>query len=224
MVIDKETKMRETLKIMSMKTAAYGLSYFIIQQIFILVIAILLTITFMVLKYITGFNSILFLIVMLFQGVSFTFMSMAITTIFSDSKISVQMGSLILMLPLTLFIGLYNVDVDNPWRLYLGYWLPHFPCTVIVSKLSGVNVNINMPVTWVTMIVLSPIYYGLYWYLEQVVPDTYGISKSCCFCLRSSRRSNTKDNSALLRGSDINNDDETHKDLEQMVPRGDAPI
>jgi hypothetical protein len=29
MVLDKQTKMRETLKIMSMKTGAYGLSYFL---------------------------------------------------------------------------------------------------------------------------------------------------------------------------------------------------
>ena len=46
MVVDKETKMRETLKIMSMKTGAYGLSYFLTQVIFTLFVALILTIMF----------------------------------------------------------------------------------------------------------------------------------------------------------------------------------
>lgn len=46
MVIDKETKMRETLKIMSMKTSAYGLSYFLSQLIFTVLITVLLSFTF----------------------------------------------------------------------------------------------------------------------------------------------------------------------------------
>jgi hypothetical protein len=32
-VVDKETKMRETLRIMSMRSSVYGLSYFITQAI-----------------------------------------------------------------------------------------------------------------------------------------------------------------------------------------------
>ena len=67
------------------------------------------------------------------QGISMTFFSMALTTLFSDSKISVQRGALILSLPLILFIGLYNVDQLNPWRLYLGYFLPQFPTTVVIA-------------------------------------------------------------------------------------------
>ena len=102
--------MRETLRIMSMRSAAYGLSYFITQMIFVTLISLLLTITFLFMDFITGNDSILFFIAMLFNGISMTFFSMALTTLFSDSKISVQLGSLALVLPLTLFIGLLNVD------------------------------------------------------------------------------------------------------------------
>jgi hypothetical protein len=61
---------------------------------------------------------------LILNGISMTFFSMALTTLFSDSKISVQLGSLALVLPLALFIGLLNFDKQNPWRLYFGYFLP----------------------------------------------------------------------------------------------------
>ena len=53
MVIDKEIKMRETLKILSMQTSAYGLSYFTSQLIFTVVISFLLTVTFLILQFVT---------------------------------------------------------------------------------------------------------------------------------------------------------------------------
>jgi hypothetical protein len=46
MVVDKETKMRETLRIMSMKSGAYGLSYFLTQVIITIFTAIVLSIVF----------------------------------------------------------------------------------------------------------------------------------------------------------------------------------
>lgn len=48
-VVDKETKMRETLKILSMKSSAYGLSYFLTQAIFALITSVFITLTFAIL-------------------------------------------------------------------------------------------------------------------------------------------------------------------------------
>ena len=112
------------------------------------------------------------------------FMSMVITTLFRDSKLSVQLGSLILSLPFILFVCLYNIDPSNPWRLYLCYFLPHFPSTVLIANLLIQGSLLNVTVSWITLIIISPAYYALYWYMDQIVPDTYGISKSCCFCFR----------------------------------------
>jgi len=89
MVIDKEIKMRETLKILSMQTSAYGLSYFMSQLIFTVVIAFLLTVTFLILQFVTPVQGLLYFLALVFQGMGMTSFSMALTTIFSDSKISV---------------------------------------------------------------------------------------------------------------------------------------
>ena len=95
------------------------------------------------------------------------FMSMTITTLFRDSKLSIQMGSLILSLPFILFVCLYNVDSQNPWRVYLLYFIPHFPSTVLISSLVGNGESLlNVPASWVTLVITSPAYYALYWYMD----------------------------------------------------------
>ncbi len=65
MVVDKETKMRETLKIMSMKTGAYGLSFFLGQSIFIVIISLIMTVTFYYINYISDANGVLLFLVMI---------------------------------------------------------------------------------------------------------------------------------------------------------------
>ena len=53
-VIEKESKMKETLKILSLKTAAYGLSFFFTQLIFSLMTAVLVTLTFVITGALSG--------------------------------------------------------------------------------------------------------------------------------------------------------------------------
>ena len=89
MVVDKETKMKESLRIMSMRTGAYGLSYFITQLIFLFLISALLTGVFVYRHFIAVRDIFPFLSAMLLNGISQTFISMSLTTLFSDSKISV---------------------------------------------------------------------------------------------------------------------------------------
>ena len=54
MVIEKESKMKETLKILSLKTGAYGLSFFFTQLLFSLITAIIVTVTFWATKSLEG--------------------------------------------------------------------------------------------------------------------------------------------------------------------------
>lgn len=137
MVVDKETKMRETLRIMSMKTGAYGLSYFLTQLVFVVFISFLMAMTFALVGFFEGADNIWFFLLMIFNGIAMTFFSMSITTLFSDSKISIQIGSLLTTMPLALFIGFFNISLTNPWRLYLGFVFPHFPTTILVCKMAG---------------------------------------------------------------------------------------
>jgi hypothetical protein len=158
--------MRETLRIMSMKSGAYGLSYFLTQVIITIFTAIVLSIVFSIKSFIPSGEGFVLFIILLLQGISMLFMSMIITTLFRDSKLSVQMGSLILTLPFILFVCLYNIDPLNPWRVYLCYFLPHFPSTVLITSLVSEDSLLSVPASWVTLVIISPTYYALYWYLD----------------------------------------------------------
>jgi hypothetical protein len=55
-------------------------------------------------------NGLIMVFALLLQGLALLLFSMSISTLFSDPRLSVQLGSLLLFLPLTLFIGLFNID------------------------------------------------------------------------------------------------------------------
>ena len=114
---------------------------------------------------------------------------LALTTFFSDSKLSTQIGTLVVIIPMSIFLGIYY---KHPELLGIFYWLPHFPMSVIIFEimypptvplLPGYIDN-SIPLAWIALFLNIPCYFGLYIYLDAIIPDTYGISKHPCFCFR----------------------------------------
>jgi ABC-2 family transporter protein len=195
--VDKETKMRETLKILSMRPSVYGLSYFIIQSLFSILTAFLITFTLTLLGFFSPSQGLVFFIAVTFYGLAMIFKSMAISTLFSDSKVAGQLGSLILIAPMALFMYLFSQCLwhQNIKIMYWGYMVPYVPLVIVIGNTLMVDEyeyklleGLNMPLTWACLILSLPLYYFLYVYLDSIIPDTYGISKSCCFCLKRRRR------------------------------------
>jgi len=184
MVIEKESKMKETLKILSLKTGAYGLSFFFTQILFSMFTAIIVTVTFWATKSLEGSQIFPFLIAILIYSMAFIFFTMFLTTFFSDSRLATQIGSLALILPMAFFIAIYQNDQT---MLPILYWLPHFPMSVILCNCAGTTLDTPLALAWVMLVLNIPLHYGLYFYLDQIMPDTYGIRKHPCFCLRKKR-------------------------------------
>ena len=191
-VVDKETKMRETMRIMSMRSSVYGLSYFITQAIFSLFTALIVTIAFGLLKFFSAQDGVIFFITLALYGLSMIFKALALSTLFSDSKVASQIGSLILLGPMSLMMYLFSIvsNTGDVRYMYIGYFLPFVPTMVIIGGTLRVRPydELNMPIAWISLILSLPFYYALYIYLDQIVPDTYGISRGCCFCLRRRKR------------------------------------
>ena len=107
MVVEKESKMKETLKILSLRTGAYGLSFFFTQVLFSLFTALLVTVTFWVTGSLAGSQVFPFMVATLVYSMAFIFYTMFLTTFFSDSRLATQIGSLALILPMAFFIAIY---------------------------------------------------------------------------------------------------------------------
>ena len=84
---------------------------------------------------------------------------------------------------------------------------------IITYALGGSLGNQSLIAAWAALILSLPVYYLLYVYLDQVVPNTFGISKSCCFCFKK-RRAAANDIRDTLKNSKIQELDESRGKLE----------
>jgi hypothetical protein len=61
-----------------------------------------------------------------------------------------------------------------------------------------------VPYAWGALTLNIPFYFLLYLYLDAIIPDTYGIAKPCCFCLRRKRRSDEPTNRTSALFASVN--------------------
>jgi hypothetical protein len=73
---------------------------------------------------------------------------------------------------------------------------------IVTYALGGILGNQSLIAAWAALILSLPAYYFLYVYLDQIVPNTFGISKSCCFCFKK-RRAAIDDIRNTLKNSQI---------------------
>jgi hypothetical protein len=64
----------------------------------------------LLLKFFSFGGGLVFFISLIFYGLSMIFKSMALSTLFSDSKVASQIGSLVLIAPMALFMYLFSVS------------------------------------------------------------------------------------------------------------------
>ena len=87
LVVDKETKMRETLRIMRMRSSVYALTHFFTHGILSLVPAITVTVVCM-LNIFSFSDAVIFFSSVIFYGLSMISKTILLSRFFSDSKMA----------------------------------------------------------------------------------------------------------------------------------------
>ena len=204
LVADKETKMRETMKIMSLNQMAYSFSYYVSQLFLTLLMSVILFLAiWLPINSLEGQNiSVLIFIgswyhmlcgTLLF-GMALQSMSMALSSMFTDSKLSAQVGPLLLLFPSSLsmvFIIKAIADrftavvIDHSKiapanNLQWGYFIPHFPYSVILLDFffkDGAKLFLGLNITYAYFALIANVvgWYILYEYLDAVIPNAFGI-------------------------------------------------
>ena len=88
----------------------------------------------------------MFPILILFALANITF-SMAVSTLFSDSKFSNQLGGVLLFLPIGVYLYLVSTGINTEagvgklqsdlyWVVYFIYWIPIIPACSLLINLS----------------------------------------------------------------------------------------
>ena len=112
-VAEKENKMRETLRIMSLSRVSYMLANFSSEACHACVSSMALFYGYMIPMWVTPQyegsiiyqeNPQVLLIALIFNGLSLVSLSLAMSTLFFDSKVASQIGMFILFLPCCVFM------------------------------------------------------------------------------------------------------------------------
>lgn len=203
-VVDKESKMRETLKIMSASRTAYTLSYFLTQGFFVVLSSLFVCFGMLWTYNNTGSigagPKVLFGAVILF-GFGLISIAMALTTLFTDSKLSPQVGMYLLLLPTSIFFYVMTNRmqlIGHPdtlgYKLFpLTYLMPNFSFSVIMLEfyIKGgpqLLLGLNVQVAWWCLGLSTPFYLMVYMYLDGIIPNAFGIREGLCFCCTSRKK------------------------------------
>ena len=116
---------------------------------------------------------------------------MALSTLLSDSKLAIQMAPLILFAPGSIATLLVSFSFGNwfitgspfilGWVFKLLYFLPQMPFAVLMSEYfrphSAEDVlGVTLAGAWVAAILVPIGYFLLYFYLDAIIPNAYGIT------------------------------------------------
>jgi ATP-binding cassette subfamily A (ABC1) protein 3 len=203
MVEDKETKMRETLRLMSLSRFNYCLSFFVYQAILsfwngCIIGGIMFTNkNAFVVEDTRLMNSISYILIAIVLSLGMIGYAMALSTLFSDTKVGQNMSQMAIFLPLILFLAVSNQNGSVKYLTYFTFLTPIGAASAIIGILTNnpvvpvplINIDfLNIYYCWIAAILNIPLWLGIYIYLEQVMPNTYGIQRSPCFCCSKKKR------------------------------------
>jgi len=94
----------------------------------------------------------------------------------------------------------------------MGYWLPHFPFSVVLMEYFFTQgaldiLGLNATWAWTALAAQTPLYTLLYIYFDSVIPNAFGISKSLCFCFGSKQNRAQMQNGDEEESARLNNGD-----------------
>ena len=198
MVRDRETKMKESLRIMGLNKYMYALSFLVQRGIWTTMTCLIMAIMTYVMNSDTiGFGAAIQLFLALWLlALDFLALSIFIQNFFNNPKLAAVCAPFLFFLPtgvamLGLITPVTTLEPNN-WVQYM-FFLPTFPFEVVLTEIFQPDASfsffeVSSAAAWVFLVLLTPIYFFLHIYVEAIIPDAYGVTESCCFCLRKSRK------------------------------------
>lgn len=185
LVLEKSLKYKETLKIMGLKQISFTASWLLTFYIIGILIEIVMALTLYYGEIINNTRSLPKILFAYFlYMLSSVHMCFCITSFFSDPRQSIKAGSAILFVCcLVYFLASY---VTLPlWLVYMLSLIPQANVSLTLMTLQPnhiYNLDYNEDVALGIQAFNVIFYFLLYLYLDEIVQNQYGISKSKFFC------------------------------------------
>jgi len=104
---------------------------------------------------------------------------------------------LALFIPLICFLAVVNQDSNAKYVTFVTFLTPIGPTCALIGIFTNnpvvavhlINTSfLNITFCWTAAILNIPLWLGVYMYLDQVMPNTYGIQKHPCFCCQKKQK------------------------------------
>jgi len=186
MVQEKENKMRESLRIMSLTPLSYGGSFLIFQTIFAILGGCIIGAWVFgnegVFPDDTTSRSIQFTILLILFQIAQIPLLMSVSTFFSDAKVANYIGYIVAISPLLIFLQFVSIENSNvKYVIYLFFFLPQIPTCCLITQLASAKISfedgqqqialidlswVSTPACWAAIVLMIPIWLGVYIYLD----------------------------------------------------------
>lgn len=212
MVTERSNKMRESLKIMGLNQYVYAFSHVLLRAIVSTLLGILLALfIWLYNKEHIEFSSFLLLAAaFILNNLNTLTFVLVLQNFFENARMSAIILPTLQMFPtgvamLSILLPIVNSQ-ENNWIEFL-FWLPTFPFTVQIAHIfepDNTYFGVSVSVAWIVAVCLSPVYFFLHIYLENIVPNTFGVSRSCCYCFSRKNAQNPEDRDSISRSGNFN--------------------
>lgn len=197
---EKETKIKEGMKIMGLRDSVFWLSWFIIYALFVLVLSVISTVLLFTLQVFQHTHFVPVFLVILLYGLSVIMFAFMLTPFFDKSRTAGILGNFAVnIMSLLYFIQVFVDDSSS-----VAFWIVSLISPTgfalamdkaLVLDLSGEGVSFEN--LWsgpgipfggsLVMMSLDIVLYGfIAYYLDCVVPSDHGTKRSPWFCLQPS--------------------------------------
>jgi len=229
-VTEKQTKTRESMRMMGMKDSAYWASWFIAYFCQVMVVTIIMTLG-SIFTLFKGSNPLLVFLMYFVYGISLFGFALIMIAIFGTVR-TVALGGLVLKFALFYMRYLFTSSVPTFWRA-AGAIFPPLNLTMMnpalwqlqtFQSLSFSTLNFTAEHYSVGLFFIMAAFGFIFWillglYITYIVPTEFGTNRHPCFCLmfkkRRQRNATGEENASLLLQNNSSLDSEA---LGQVKP------
>ena len=231
MVTERETRMKESLKIMGLNKWMYPLSFMVQRGLWLAFTCLCFTTMIYIFNTdVFGFGDFLAIYFSTWLlGLGNLSLCMVLQNLFSDAKMASFLAIFIIFGPVSLaLIAIVKADpvncVPNNWVQYL-YFIPNFPFEVVLANIIFKDIVIegfdgditecyfgqNNVIAWIFLFIIPVFYYFVYIYVEAIMPQAYGVQMPCCYCFSKRKAEPVEDDESfdfdqqLLKSNMTNN-------------------
>ena len=198
MTKDRETRMKESLKIMGLQPWIYSLSFLVQRTLWMILTTFFVCFFIWLLNsetYSFGVIMKLFL-ALLFFGMGMLSFTMFAQNFFKDPKLATMVMPFLFFIPTGMSMSMTLEPIlDHPYvnnYVQYLYWFPQFPFTTVMVDLldkQGLKFfEVSIGASWAMLVINIPLWFVIHLYVEAIKPDSYGVAQHPCFCIQRCRK------------------------------------